>query len=503
MASRDWLKHSAGNSAPSDATLGDEWFNTSTNRLAKRVATNGTTVEWREVSGGVGVQQNGTTFAPSASILNFANATLELDGTTGTVRITSTASPGGSNTQVQYNGSGSLAGSAAFTWNNSTSTLSATNISSSGSITVGTGTVIDPSSVTGFAAGQITESTTGFSAPGIVIGSTAGQHGAIVYGSGTMYFGTETAATDNTMNPRMTLTSAGLFLPSLTSGRVTFATTSGQLTDSTSLTWNGTTLGVTGNVTISTLTSGRVTFATTSGQLTDSSSLTWNGTTLGVTGFVTTNRANLTGGINSSAWSGATGAGFNTAGTITDTSGAGGTVASRVNYSFNAATMAANVATTVTLGINLLVDAPVAGANTTFTDSYALYSQGRTRSTGALIADTTIQQIDGLIYRSANTAVSTAGSVQGDATAITRNINNVSTVGATTQGVRLPVPAVAGVRIVVRNATGTSFRIYPHSGGQINTLGTNVSLDLLAAQAVEFVAVTTAQWVTLNATYGA
>lgn len=251
------------------------------------------------------------------------------------------------------------------------------------------------------------------------------------------------------------------------------------------------------------LTSGRVTFATTSGQLTDSANLAWNGSTLGVTGFVTTNRANLIAGINTTSWSGATGAGFNTAGTITDTSGAGGTIASRVNYSFNAATMAASVATTVSLGINLFVDAPVAGANTTFSDNYALYSQGRTRSVGALIADTTFQQIDGLIYQSANTAVATAGSVQGDATAITRNINNISSVGATTQGVRLPVPAVAGVRIIVRNGTGTSFRTYPHSGGQINTLGTNTFLDLLGAQAVEFVAVTTTQWVTLNATYGA
>lgn len=490
MASRDWLKHSTGSSSPSDATLGDEWFNTSTNRLLKRVATNGTTVEWREVSGGVGVQQNGTTFASSATILNFANATLQLDGTTGAVRITSTSAPGGSDTQVQLNSLGNLVGSSAFTFNTSTNLLTATgNVNFIG--TPGSTKTLILSANTG---GGDFSTSNAIITLGIPTGgnpaSTTGVEFSAWSGAGSglarIYYNNGGGSNGLEINAGNSIT------------RFINQTGGGHATVSTAGVWTYTNAPI-----ISALTSGRVTFATTSGQLTDSANLTWNGSTLGVTGFVTTNRANLTGGINSTSWSGATGAGFNTAGTITDTSGAGGTVASRVNYSFNAATMAANVATTVSLGINLFVDAPVAGSNTTFTDNYALYSQGRTRSVGALIADTTFQQIDGLMYRSANTAVATAGSVQGDATAISRNINNVSSVGATTQGVRLPVPAVAGVRIVVRNGTGTSFRIYPHSGGQINTLGTNVSLDLLAAQAVEFVAVTTTQWVTLNATYGA
>jgi hypothetical protein len=47
----------------------------------------------------------------------------------------------------------------------------------------------------------------------MVFGSSAGQHGAIVYGGNTMYFGTENG-TDNTMNTKMTLTSAGNLLMS-------------------------------------------------------------------------------------------------------------------------------------------------------------------------------------------------------------------------------------------------------------------------------------------------
>jgi len=86
----------------------------------------------------------------------------------------------------------------------------------------------------------------------------------------------------------------------LTSGRVTFATAGGLLTDSSTLTYDGTTLtstkfagalnGTVGATTPSTvvatsvtnsgLTSGRVTFAGASGLLSDSSNLTFNGTTL-------------------------------------------------------------------------------------------------------------------------------------------------------------------------------------------------------------------------------
>ena len=96
------------------------------------------------------------------------------------------------------------------------------------------------------------------------------------------------------------VTGASLKLSSLTSGRVTYATTAGLLTDSSALTFDGTTLtstkfagalnGTVGATTPSTvvatsvtnsgLTSGRVTYAGASGILTDSANLTFNGTTL-------------------------------------------------------------------------------------------------------------------------------------------------------------------------------------------------------------------------------
>jgi hypothetical protein len=49
MASRDYTKHFVSTSAPSSSTLGDEWYNPSTNKLYKRLAIGGTKVVWQEV----------------------------------------------------------------------------------------------------------------------------------------------------------------------------------------------------------------------------------------------------------------------------------------------------------------------------------------------------------------------------------------------------------------------------------------------------------------------
>jgi hypothetical protein len=90
-----------------------------------------------------------------------------------------------------------------------TGSVSATTGSFSSNVTAGLNVAIDPSNVGGgFAAGQITESTTGFSAPGMCFGTGTGDHGAIVYASNTMYFGSENGS-DNTMSTRMTLSSSG------------------------------------------------------------------------------------------------------------------------------------------------------------------------------------------------------------------------------------------------------------------------------------------------------
>ena len=97
----------------------------------------------------------------------------------------------------------------------------------------------------------------------------------------------------------------------LTSGRVVLAGTSGEIEDSGNLTFNGSTLAVTGNITanngatitgaettlssatVSDLTDNRVVIAGTSGALEDSNNLQFDGSTLAVTGNITAS-ANVT-----------------------------------------------------------------------------------------------------------------------------------------------------------------------------------------------------------------
>ena len=106
----------------------------------------------------------------------------------------------------------------------------------------------------------------------------------------------------------------------------------------------------------------------------------------------------------------------------------------------------------------------------------------------------------GFVSFGVTTAITAAGSTQGTATALTRPINVVSTVSAST-GVILPtVPA--GARIIIMNTSGTALNVYPPSGALINSAATNAAYSMPAGTRLEFVSVSATQWYTLNATYG-
>lgn len=98
------------------------------------------------------------------------------------------------------------------------------------------------------------------------------------------YYGT---ITTGAARKELTLNDAAL-----TSGRVPFVTTNGRLTDVSTLTWNGTTLGAP-SITNSALTSGRVTFAGTAGVLTDDADMTFATDTLTVTKVVGTSQMSI------------------------------------------------------------------------------------------------------------------------------------------------------------------------------------------------------------------
>lgn len=107
--------------------------------------------------------------------------------------------------------------------------------------------------------------------------------------------------------------------------------------------------------------------------------------------------------------------------------------------------------------------------------------------------------VSGYRIRSVGTGISAAGTVQGDATAITKEMNVVSTV-ASGAGVVLPT-AVAGMAITITNTSANSLLVYPATNGIINSLSANAAFTQPAGATLQFIAPTTTQWYTVGATF--
>ena len=76
-------------------------------------------------------------------------------------------------------------------------------------------------------------------------------------------------------------------------------------------------------------------------------------------------------------------------------------------------------------------------------------------------------------------AVSSAGSDQSGATALTETFNNITTVGGSAQGVKLPTAAV-GLTIIVANTTTTNCKLYPNTSDTIEGGSANAAVTLPA-----------------------
>ena len=101
--------------------------------------------------------------------------------------------------------------------------------------------------------------------------------------------------------------------------------------------------------------------------------------------------------------------------------------------------------------------------------------------------------------RSINGAVSAAGTVQGDATALTKEINVVSTV-ATGAGVVLPT-AVAGMVLIINNTSANTLNVYPASGGAVNSGSANAAYSHTSGASIQYYATSGTQWYTVGATF--
>jgi hypothetical protein len=107
--------------------------------------------------------------------------------------------------------------------------------------------------------------------------------------------------------------------------------------------------------------------------------------------------------------------------------------------------------------------------------------------------------VGGNYLRSVQTSISAAGSTQGDATALTKDINIISTVSAG-QGVVLPT-AVAGMVLIINNISATDMNVYPATGAAINSLSTNLGLNHIAGASLQYYAMSSTQWYTVGASY--
>lgn len=87
-------------------------------------------------------------------------------------------------------------------------------------------------------------------------------------------------------------------------------------------------------------------------------------------------------------------------------------------------------------------------------------------------------------------AVSAAGSAQGDATAIDADLNLITTASAG-QGVILPTFAEGD--LIIANGTSVDVLVYPPSGGKINNGSANAAITLYAGTGAEFTAIASTQ----------
>jgi hypothetical protein len=186
-----------------------------------------------------------------------------------------------------------------------------------------------------------------------------------------------------------------------------------------------------------------------------------------------------------------TGLGVN--GTVTAVAFTANTGVFTGNGSGLSAIAGANVTGTVSSATTAGTVTTAAQPNITSVGTLSSLSSSGNITAPNLIANT------GMFISSVNAAVSAAGTAQGDATALTTQINVVSTV-ASGAGVRLPT-AVAGMRVTIMNTAANTLAVYPATSGIINSAAANVAFSQVAGSRLDFVAVSTTQWYTLNATY--
>ena len=186
---------------------------------------------------------------------------------------------------------------------------------------------------------------------------------------------------------------------------------------------------------------------------------------------------------------------------------AGANVSGAVSFATTANAVAgANVSGAVSFATtaNAVAGANVSGtvASATSATTAGSATTATTAGTVTTAAQPNITSVGTLLIHSSTDSISAAGSSQGTATALTSEINRVTSVTPfpVNEGVRLPT-AEGGLIIFVTNTTANELKVYPNTSDAINSLGTNSVFAHPAGATLQYICTNNTNWYTVGATY--
>ena len=98
------------------------------------------------------------------------------------------------------------------------------------------------------------------------------------------------------------------------------------------------------------------------------------------------------------------------------------------------------------------------------------------------------------VCRSANAAISAAGTSQGTAAALLYEVVQVTSASGSADGVLLVAGSAAGRTFSIANESGQAIKVYPPSGAAIDDLGTNNYYTLADNAHKQFTSVSATKW---------